>query len=220
MLNFIFGYLCFQTLFADMVVTAITSFAAPTLVESAVENLTTLIDELDHSPSFVIGTRVQELTTIQLTSSWPSIDSASALRSSLQFNAFTETVRRTTSSTLTTTIVSLTASSPSSSINSLPFVEWVKIDFPAKDITPVFQSRIESDFARFEAIFRQRGAARELGEGKLFTGWAEEQDGVRSFVVSREWERMSAFEEAVETEAFKDGVAIMIGWGAPFSLVS
>jgi len=103
---------------------------------------------------------------------------------------------------------------------TLPLTEWVKVDFPASDATPAFQTKIEADFARFEAIYRQRGPARDVGEGELSTGWAEEQDGVRSFVVRRQWESMNAFEVAVGTDIFKEGVGIVMGWGAPHSLVS
>jgi hypothetical protein len=36
----------------------------------------------------------------------------------------------------------------------------------------------------------------------------------------RGWETMADFERAVKTEVFKEAVPILIGWGAPFELVS
>lgn len=81
----------------------------------------------------------------------------------------------------------------------------------ATQFTSTFQTRIENDFASFETIYRKRGSPKETGEMGLKTGWTEEQDGERSFVVARGWESMRAFEQAVQSEEFKE--AIQYSWG-------
>ncbi|KAJ4982781.1 hypothetical protein SVAN01_11717 [Stagonosporopsis vannaccii] len=137
---------------------------------------------------------------------------------SSQYQAFTEIIQGTTTSNLTTTFLLLDTYLTLSNAATLSLTEWVKIDLIASDTTLAFQTRFESDFAQSEAIFRQCGLPHDLGEGGLPVGWAEEHEGVRSFMVSREWEKMSDFEHAVETKSFKEGVGILIGWGVPFNL--
>lgn len=60
----------------------------------------------------------------------------------------------------------------------------------------------------------------DVGELGLATGWAEEKDGVRAFVVVRGWTGMERFREAVESEEFKGSIGIVMGWGVSFELVS
>ena len=58
----------------------------------------------------------------------------------------------------------------------------------------------------------------DTGEVGLATGWTEEHDGVRGFLVVRGWMGMDRFEEAVGTEVWREGIPILLGWGKPFEL--
>lgn len=59
-----------------------------------------------------------------------------------------------------------------------------------------------------------------MGEGELATGWTEERDGVRGFMVTRGWVDMRSFERALEREELKEAVQIVRGWGREVDLVS
>ena len=199
-----------------MTVTAITSFTTSTPVDEAVQKLTQALQSSNSNTRFVIGTKIQDPSTIQITSEWPTVDSPADLQASPAFQSFTEATKSSTSSPLTTILAHLNTSPFKA--GHPPIIEFVKTDFPAAELTPEFQESINSDFARFEAIYRKRGTQEETGEVGLATGWTEEQDGVRGFFVVRGWTGMERFEEAVGTEVWKEGIPILLGWGRPFSL--
>ncbi|KAJ4383936.1 hypothetical protein N0V86_000779 [Didymella sp. IMI 355093] len=197
-----------------MVVTAIHSFTASALTDTT-EQLSKAVNTIAEHPQFVIGTKVQDPTTIQITSEWPLIQAPSDLTDSTSFQAFNNTISSIASSPLTIIVASLDKSIFAA--GTPPLIEFVHCSFPGSS-SPEFRSKIDGDFARFESILRRRGAPEELGELGLATGWAEEKDGVRGFVVVRGWAEMEKFEEAVQTEEFKEAIPILMGWDVPFEL--
>jgi hypothetical protein len=199
-----------------MTVTAITSFTTSTPIDETVHKLTQTLQSSNSNTRFVIGTKIQEPSTIQITSEWPTVKSPADLQASSAYQSFTEAIQSSTSSPLTTTIAHLDTSPFKA--GHPPIVEFVKTDFPTAEVTPELQERINSDFARFESIYRKRGTQEETGEVGLATGWTEEQDGVTGFFVVRGWTGMGKFEEALGTEVWKEGIPILLGWGKPFSL--
>ncbi|KAF2632892.1 hypothetical protein BU25DRAFT_406198 [Macroventuria anomochaeta] len=199
-----------------MAVIAIISFTAFAATDTTVETLNQTLKASDGTTRFVIGSKVQEPNTIQITSEWPSIRCPTDLTTSPAFVSFTDAIRSATSSTLTTILTTLDKSPFAN--GAAPIVEYVKSDFLAKDVTPDFERNIEDDFARFETIYRKRGTIKETGEVGLATGWVEEQDGMRSFLVVRGWTAMERFEESLQTEVFKECIPILMSWSAPFKM--
>lgn len=63
----------------------------------------------------------------------------------------------------------------------------------------------------------------EMGEVGLATGWGEaygESNTDVFFVVARGWAGVSDFGIAVKTQEFNEAKDILMGWNAPFELVS
>jgi hypothetical protein len=190
-----------------MALTAIITLTPSSSVDNTIRELQTILDS--SATRFVIGTHVQDPTTIQLTCEWPENAAKSLLP---HFNAFSPTI----------TLANL-SQSPFPSLPP-PVIEYVKTDFPAPSCTPAFQSSIEADFARFEDILRKRGSMQACGEVFLTTGWTTDAHGkegeeTNSFMVVRGWEGMQRFEEAVSTKEFGEAVPILLGWGVPYKLV-
>ncbi|KAJ4334274.1 hypothetical protein N0V95_009212 [Ascochyta clinopodiicola] len=208
-----------------MAVTAIISLTASAPTAITIERLMVALKPFSGFACFIVGTKVQEPTTIQITSEWPRFHTAAELSSSTEFKSFTEAIRALVPFPITIILTSLDASLFADS--APPLVEYVKTDFPAELATPDLQKQVEEDFARFERIYRKRGTASEVGEIGLSVGWAEElvlrasdkaEGRVKSFLVIRGWEDMSRFEESVHTELFKECIPILLSWGAPFDL--
>jgi hypothetical protein len=197
-----------------MVVTTIISFTTSVPTDNTISQLNKALHASPSHPQFTAGTKVQDPTTIQITAEWPSVQAPSDLTTSTSFHAFEKAISDIAPS-FKTTIVNLNDSVFVA--HSPPLVEFVHCSFPASS-EPDFQAKIEDDFARFESIFRRRGSQEKVGDIGLATGWAEEKDGVRAFVVVRGWSGMSRFEDAVQSEEFKEGIPILMAWGVPFEL--
>jgi hypothetical protein len=174
---------------------------------------------------FSIGTKISEPNTIQITTEWSLIQSASALSSSPTFKSLLDSISSADYSP--TTIVATLDKSPFLPTTA-PIIEWVKVDAPSP-LSAEKQKQMEDDFARFESIYRKRGAMSSVGEVSLSVGWSEDhlitdKDGkegmVKSWIVARGWQDMKFFEEAVKSEEFKECIPILMGWGLPFDLVS
>jgi hypothetical protein len=188
--------------------------------------LPTLQNHLKGSTAhFSIGTKLYEPTSVQITTEWPLIHSASALSSFPNFKSLLDNISLAGYSP--TTVVVTLDKSPFQPTTA-PIIEWVKTDAPSS-LSAEKQKRIEDDFARFESIYRKRGAMSSVGEVSLSVGWSEDhlatdKDGkegmVKSWIVARGWRDMKFFEEAVKSETFKECIPILMGWGLPFELVS
>lgn len=102
-------------------------------------------------------------------------------------------------------------------------VEYVQHFFSASEATPKFKTKIEQDFLTFNEGF-SKGVQGRLG---CFFGWtladvhhAEiENDMAKSFVIVVGWESMEAFEKALEREAFRSSIGILLAWKAPYKMV-
>jgi hypothetical protein len=212
-----------------MAVVTITSITASAPVDATVQKLSQALKASNVPARFVVGTKVQDSSIIQVTSEWTETQSASDLEASTAFTSFTDTIQSfSNSSTSPATILATLDYSPFSN-GVAPIIEYVKTDFSTSLATPAYQTQIETDFAKFEQLYRKRGDPKSVGELGLVTGWSQEYDSlkedgsresVRSFVVARSWKSMGDFETAVQTEIFKEAVPILMGWGAPFQLVS
>lgn len=200
-----------------MPVTAIVSFNTSVPTDVTINKLSHALKSSHKSSPSVIGVQVQDPSIIQVTFQLPSFSSSDALAISPALKSFTETLYGVASSPLSTILARLEGAKFEDGVPS--FVEFVKIDFPAPKATHTQRTRNENDFARFETLFRKRGPPRETGEHGLVTGWTEEQDGVRSFVLVRSWASMNAFEKAVQSDQFNKGIPILMGWGEKFTIV-
>ena len=198
-----------------MVITTITSFTTPVPADNIISELTKALKALPSHPQFTLGTKVQDPTTIQITAEWPSIQAPNDLATSPAYQALTNTISTISPTPLQATIATLNASVFAA--GNPPLVEFVQSYFPASS-PPDFLAKIEGDFARFEAMYRRRGSPDACGEIGLATGWAEEKDGARAFVVVRGWREMGQFEAALATEEFGEGIGILMGWEVPFEL--
>ncbi|KAL1642817.1 hypothetical protein SLS61_009522 [Didymella pomorum] len=197
-----------------MVVTTIISFTTSAPTDDTISELNKVFNASSSRSQFTIGTKVQNPTVVQITAEWPSAQAPSELSTNQAYQDFSNTIQGIASSPITTTVVNLSTSifTP----RQPPLTEFVHCSFPAS--TPDFKSKIESDFTRFESIFRRRGNPEACGEMGLATGWAEEVNGVAAFVVVRGWREMRRFEESLSSEEFREGGPILMGWGVPFEL--
>jgi hypothetical protein len=187
---------------------------ATALIQFPAEDTTTLEKLIAHlkasSTLYVIGTHVQDPTTLQITAEWPSTSS--------NLPSWQQNISRLVPS------VTLVLLNHSSFLRAPPpFVEYVKLDFPESSTNLRFEEGIENDFARFEEIVRRRGKMEDFGEVFLTTGWTrgfrdEKGNCFNSFVMMRGWETMEKFREAAAAEA-KEAAPILMGWGTPFELV-
>jgi hypothetical protein len=194
-----------------MTVIALTTLTSSSSIDTTITKLEALFTPTN--AHFTIGTKVQDPNVIQITTQWPSIPSTSDLASSPLFQSLLDILRPYNPITIYAT--------QDKFLNPGPVTEYVKTDFPLG----VDEEKIEADFARFEAIYRTRGTMEEVGEVSLSTGWSKEYENdagekVKSLIVARGWREMKFFEEAVASETFKECIPILIGWGAPFELVS
>jgi hypothetical protein len=206
-----------------MAVIALITLTTSSLIDTI---LPTILNHLKTSTAhFTIGTKLSEPTTIQITTEWPLVHSASALSSFPNFKSLLDNISLAGYSP--TTVVVTLDKSPFQPTTA-PIIEWVRTDAPSSLPTEK-QKRIEDDFARFESIYRKRGAISSVGEFSLSVGWSEDhfatdEDGkesmVKSWIVARGWQDMKFFEEAVKSEEFKECIPILIGWRLPFELVS
>lgn len=107
-----------------------------------------------------------------------------------------------------------------------PITEYVQTYFPASRITPAFQKQIEDDFERFNSLaFSDADAA---NGGDYAFGWVVEQqeheeiqgEKTRSFFMARAWDSMELFQRFMQTDEARENLPILMGWGAPFRMVS
>jgi hypothetical protein len=195
----------------NMAVIAIISLSSSEPINTTLSKLEKLLKASDSR--FTIGTKVQDPDTVQITTEWPTIDSTSALKLSSAFKSLLSSLTLYNPTTIFATL--------DESPEPAPLIEYVKVDLSLS----VDEKKLESDFARFEAIYRTRGTMHETGEVSLSHGWSEEyEDGkgekIKSWIVARGWRDMKFFEEAIASEEFKECVPILMGWDAPFALVS
>ncbi|KAH4923604.1 hypothetical protein HBI79_169700 [Parastagonospora nodorum] len=195
-----------------MLVIALISLPPSSTVDVTIAHLEILL-KATNTP-FTIGTKVQDPSIIQITTQYPSLPSTSALSSHPPYTSLV--------SSLTPYNPSITTVTLDTSILPAPLVEFVKSDFPTP-LSPSRQAQIESDFARFESLYRGRGSMADVGEISLSMGWSEPHPNaqgvaVKSWVVARGWQGMPFFEKAVASEEFKGCIGILMGWGAEFEL--
>lgn len=206
------------------VITACASLSTMATIEIIQSHIDTginqdLIDNVCESLSsqthFTIGTQISDSTILQLTASPPG-------GGHLDLPCLPFTLGR-SELHLTTPFNNplLTSSGPATS----PVTEYVQIFFPVSRLTPDFKSQIESDFDRFDALFNKDSF--HPGQGEVAYGWAEEEqshpdleEAAKCFVVARGWESIRDFEKATQSEGFREGGPILMGWGAPFNMVS
>jgi hypothetical protein len=212
-----------------MTVIAIISITASEPVDATVQKLSQALKALKVPARFVVGSKLQDSSIIQVTSEWTEAQSTSDLEASTAFASFADTVNSFNNSSPSPVTVLATLDQSPFSKGAAPIIEYVKTDFSTSTATPAYQTQIEADFARFEQVYRKRGDPQSVGEVGLATGWSQEHDAVkedgskeriRSFVVARGWQSMGDFEKAIQTEIFKEAVPILMGWTAPFQLVS
>lgn len=105
-----------------------------------------------------------------------------------------------------------------------PVVEVVANSFPSARVTPGFCSEIEADFLRFDALCKTV-AKGDLGFAVY--GWSvveqvnEAGEANRTFLIMRGWQSMKDFETLTKHEKFgQEAVPILLGWNAPFKMVS
>lgn len=212
-----------------MAVIAIISLTASEPVDDTIQKLSKALETVKLPAHFVVGTKVQDSNIIQVTSEWVDVKSPSDLEASTAFTSFKNTLSsiNDSSALLDTNLATLDQSPFVGSV--APIIEYVKSDFPTSAVTPAFQAQIEADFAKFEKLYRKRGDAKSTGEVFLALGWSQEhspvqeegkEENVTSFFVMRGWQSMVDFESAVQSEVFKEAIPILMGWGAPFNLVS
>jgi hypothetical protein len=217
-----------------MVVTQIIHFGAeqsldqhgvPRTVDDKIQKAVQALKGVKTPQHFVLGTQVQDKGAIQITSEWASSQDYSTSESTTEYRSFINTL--TTSCGKPQSTFNISLDKPAFGVDgpaTAHVVEYVQVYFPSSLVTPSFQQKISSDFSRFEEIFR-RAAKGDLG---LAVGWVlEEQEHedveggmAKCFFVMRGWEGMSFFEESVRSDAYKEAVQILLGWNAPFRMVS
>lgn len=163
---------------------------------------------------FVVGTQIQDGNTLQITSDWPSSTTLSASDSTIgahgqQTNKFHVALDRPVFG--------------KESLAESNVIEFAQSWFPVSQATPEFQKKIDDDFERFDEIFRTNVPG-NLGFAK---GWVQEElehqnikgEKTKSFIIIRGWEKMSQFEDSVQTENFQSAIKILYAWNAPFKMV-
>jgi heme-degrading monooxygenase HmoA len=174
----------------------------------------TALQESTGPKQSVIGLKIQDANVVQILSEWSNTQDSTA---------FTKSIQTTSGKPQTNFHVELPQSPFSNGLATAPVVEYVRSWFPVSRINSQFQQNIESDFSRFESIFRQ-GASGRLGMQYGWTIEEEDYEGVegekaRSFIVVTGWQTMDHFQQAVQTEFFKEAIQILYAWQAPFKMV-
>lgn len=103
-------------------------------------------------------------------------------------------------------------------------VEYVENYFPASRVTPDFQKQIETDFLRFDSIYRDCAE----GATDFAFGWVDEEqkhadlkdEKAKVFFIARGWRDMYSFQRTLEQKAYKEAIPILFLWGVPFNMVS
>ena len=115
---------------------------------------------------------------------------------------------------------------------STPVTEFVLSYFPTTTVTPTFRTTILSSFLHFNTLATASPAP--TGDQGLLAGWIEngpshpdidDSEGktvaTTCFLVVRGWDSMKAYQEFVGREEFgKEYLPILLGWEAPFRMVS
>lgn len=197
-----------------MATVRVSQFNVPTTTNTQAFNnkVSDHLTQFHDSSTFALGTQIQNPSIIQLTSQGSGAEILQTAHSLLGEPQRTFTI------TLNKPIFG-----PSNAPAQGPILEFVQSWFPVSRLTPDFMSTIEEDFERFHASFR-RTAVERLGTAY---GWSEEVDHneiggekARAFAVLVGWWKMSDFEESISRDGFKEGLPILMAWGAPVELVS
>ncbi|PQE17471.1 hypothetical protein CJF32_00008685 [Rutstroemia sp. NJR-2017a WRK4] len=204
-----------------MAATEITTFNINPILEAngqrtaddVIQEAVNALREASNPDQFVLGTQVQDNGIVQITSKWdPSaaqgsdspLKRLSSILGPLQDNYH---------------VIFHQEAAEDNNPATANVVEFVKTRFPASRVSPEFQREIEKDFLRFDGIYVE-----ELkGHLGCTYGWVVETqkiegDDVKSFLVMRGWESMDSFKQAMQTEAFKKSIPILMGWNAPFQM--
>jgi hypothetical protein len=192
----------FRPLTETMAVIAIVSITASVTTNDTVQKLYKDLEICNIPARFVVGTKVQDPSTIQVTSEWTTAQNTGDVKSSPAFASFTDIIHSFSDPSTPLVVTLATLKYSPLSRGAAPFVEYVKTEFLATRATPAYQTQIESDFLRFESLYRKRGDQKSMGELGLSYGWSQEHGGekndeLKSFVVMRGWESMADFERAV-----------------------
>ena len=170
----------------------------------------------------VLGTYIEDESNIQITMEKDYDEDV------LQTSAFKNTIPALIGQPTNTYHVSFDRGSAfdNSGPATANLVEYAQMWFPVSKATADFRKQIEDDFAKFDAIFQKDG--KHPGQGSLATGWIEEEqthpdiqdEKAKCFLVTRGWDAMKDFQNAVQTKAFEDASPILFAWEAPFKMVS
>lgn len=202
-----------------MAVIQITQYSS----DGATTKVNEVIEKLGNQATIrrlAIGTRVQTPNTIQVVLEREALSSADAASSPLLTELENTFGGAQKSFQVDISPSPFSADSPA----TVEFVEYVTTWFPVSQATPEFRRNIESEFMKFNEVIMREADGR-IG---LSIGWGvEEQDNTEvknekavPFFAMTGWRSMQQFEKLTKTDSFKEAAPILMGWGAPYQMVS
>lgn len=223
------AYSCRIPYTAKMVVTEIVRFGLdlPSIADNSTWQKAAGALQGDRAPQhYVLGTEVQNKSIVQITSEWDSYRDYTNFANSPEFTSFVGSVRGLFGEPKDSFHVHFDRSAvgPNGPATA-NVVEYVRNTFAISRLTSEFQKQIEMDFLKFDEIY-QKGLPE--GQRGWTMGWTLEEvehpdikgEKTRSFVIVRGWDKFEYFEQSLQNEYYKEGVSILYGWNAPFSMVS
>ncbi|KAK2589555.1 hypothetical protein QQS21_012768 [Conoideocrella luteorostrata] len=196
-----------------------------TTLEQVERNTSEALKDLEPRPELTIGRQIQNKDIFQITSEW-NMTSGSANQDAPSLRkSFVQSVESGYDNSHSVFHVALNRSAFGKDGPATErVVEYVQNFFPASEVTPEFQKKIEKDFLEFDEIYKA-GVAGDKLKGLAF-GWVVEElehddikgDKAKCFTIMRGWGEMSHFEESLKQEAYQKAIQILFAWGAPFKM--
>lgn len=194
--------------------------------ESTTQKAVEALKAINPSHPFVLGTHTRDQGVLQITSELEDTQDFVNFETTPQLKSVLQNIRSPNDAPPTIFHVALNKpalGSRGQGLASANEVEYAQNFFPASQVTPEFQKKIEEDFNKFDEMYREEAR----GNVGCAYGWTVEEvehsdikGPARCFVVIRGWKDGHSFQKSVQTNAFKKAIQLLYAWKAPYKLVS
>lgn len=193
--------------------------------ESLIRKVAGAFDGVKAPQHIVYGVKVQDKSTIQISSEWDDSQEDTSPISTRDHRSFINRVRESGGELQNVFHVTLNRSAFGANGPATEnVVEYVLNYFPASHVTPEFQRQVEKNFLKFDEVY-VKGVRVDTS---VAYGWVLEEQShqdvkgekAKCFLVSRGWKTMDRFEQSLKTDAYKEAIPILLEWNAPWKMAS